>query len=133
MPDNSNNDVRKDPRVSMSEEIHKRDQALTAMIDLWQSGARPEGWPEPLIQIFAQACVPFVRLRGNYLPTPGLEHAKGLLLTGLFWPGHTTFERVPDWIIARTGPGRRDPSLETLAEHTRQHLRVSIRRRQGWT
>lgn len=101
--------------------IAQRDDILSQMIDLLDAGQHPESWPEPLCQIFAQACVPTPRsLERGLRPTPTLEHAKGLRLSGWIWPGKSTFERVPDWVTQRARA--RDPNLEVLAEHVRGHL-----------
>ena len=99
------------------------------MGDLWETGVLPDQWPSPLKQIFAQACVPYVRSRLNVRPLLGAEHTKGLLLVGTFWPGCTTLERVPDWVRELSRPGMRDSELEILADHIRHHLGNEIRRR----
>lgn len=114
-------------------QIRERDQVLAQMGDLWERGVSPEQWPSPLKEIFAQACVPYVRHRLRVRPLLGIEHAKGLLLTGVLWPAHTTLERVPQWIKDLSRPSVRDPDLEVLADHVRHHLGNELRRRSRGT
>ena len=99
------------------------------MVNLWERRVPPDHWQETLRQIFAQACVPHVRSRLPVSPVKGIEHAKGLRLAGLFWPGCTTLERLPQWIAEAASLRRRHPDLEILADHVRQHLGHEISRR----
>ena len=99
------------------------------MVDLWEKRIPPDQWPEPLRQIFAQACVPHVRSHLPVRPVLGIEHAKGLRLVGLFWSGRTTIERLPEWVTEAASLRHRNPDMEILAEHTRQHLSHEISRR----
>ena len=109
--------------------ISARDETINAMANLWEQRIPPDQWPEPLRQIFTQACVPNVRSHLPVRPVLGLEHAKGLRLAGVFWPGRTTLERLPKWITEAASLRRRNPELEILAEHTRQHLGHEISKR----
>ena len=109
--------------------IAERDEVLNQMADLWQRGVSPQDWPPRLRQIFAQACWPNVRPRLPVRPVLGQEHAKALLLVGIFWPGHTTLERVPEWIKDLAALDVRDQDLEILADHVRNHLGREISRR----
>jgi hypothetical protein len=111
--------------------IADRDHTIHAMADLWDKQVPSDQWPEPLRQIFAQACLAHVRSRLAVRTVPGLEHAKGLRLAGKMWIGCTTFERLPLWIREAASVEHRNPDLEVLAEHTRHHLgrEISKRRR----
>lgn len=109
--------------------ISARDETIKKMADLWEQRIPPNRWPEPLRQIFAQACVPHVRSHLSVRPILGLEHAKGLRLAGLFWQGCTTLERLPEWVTEAASLRRRNSDLEILAEHTRQHLGHEISKR----
>jgi hypothetical protein len=106
-----------------------RDQTIHAMADLWDEQVPPEQWPEPLRQIFAQACLARVRSRLPVRTMPGLEHAKGLRLAGRMWIGCTTFERLPLWVREAASAEHRNPDLEVLAEHTRHHLAREMSKR----
>ena len=99
------------------------------MADLWEQRIPPDQWPEPLRQIFAQACLAHVRSHLPVRPVLGIEHAKGLRLSGVFWPGCTTLERLPQWITDAASLRQRKKDLEILAEHTRQHLGHEISKR----
>ncbi|WP_298446019.1 hypothetical protein [Ferrimicrobium sp.] len=90
----------------------------------------PQDWPSRLRQIFSQACWPSVQPRLPIRPVLSQEHAKALLLVGLFWRGHTTRERVPNWIKDLAAPSLRDQGLEILADHVRNHLgrEISVRK-----
>jgi len=105
------------------------DQTIHDMADLWDKRVPPDHWPEPLRQIFAQACLAHVCPRFPIRPVLGLEHAKGLRLAGAVWPGCTTLERLPQWVREAASVQRRNPDLEILAEHTRQHLTHEVRKR----
>lgn len=48
------------------------------------------------------------------------EHAKGLRLMGLFYPGRTTFARVPEW--TKEFLVDRDPDIEHIAERIRADM-----------
>ena len=109
--------------------IAERDEVLRQMVDLWENGVSPQDWSPRLRQIFAQACWPHVRSRLPIRPVLGREHAKALLLVGVFWRGHTTLERVPQWIKDLAAPSVRDQDLEILADHVRHHLGRDISRR----
>ncbi len=102
--------------------IADRDQTIHNMADLWEQQVPPNQWPEPLRQIFAQACLAHVRSNLAVRPVLGLEHAKGLRLAGRMWAGCTTLERLPLWVRETASAKHRNPDLEILAEHTRQHL-----------
>jgi hypothetical protein len=99
------------------------------MADLWEQQVPPNQWPEPLRQIFAQACLAHVRSNLAVRPVLGLEHAKGLRLAGRMWAGCTTLERLPLWVREAASAKHRNPDLEILAEHTRQHLTREMSKR----
>ena len=109
--------------------ISNRDQTIHAMADLWEQQVPPDKWPEPLRQIFAQACLAHVRSNPAVRPVLGLEHAKGLRLAGRMWTGCTTLERLPLWVRKAASAKHRNPDLEILAEHTRQHLQREMSKR----
>ena len=109
--------------------ISDRDETLYAMADLWARQVQPDQWPEPLRQIFAQACLAYIRSRLPVRPVLGIEHAKGLRLAGKMWPGCTTLERLPQWVREAASARSRNPELEILAEHTRQHLTREMSKR----
>jgi len=108
--------------MSTPASIAERDEVLNQMADLWQYGVSPQDWPTRLRQIFSQACWPNVHPRLPIRPVLGPEHAKALLLVGVFWPGHTTLERVPNWIKDLADPDVRDQELAIFADHVRHHL-----------
>ena len=120
-------------RIHNMATISDRDTVLNAMLDECAKGLAPEEWPEPLRQIFAQACWPHVISRTRWIPTLGVEHAKGLLLAGHFWRGATTYERLPGWVRLAAAKSRRIPDYETLAEHVRQHLLGALYNREQLT
>ena len=112
--------------MTTSSSIAERDEVLDQMVDLWENGVSPQDWPSRLRQIFAQACWPYVRPRLPIPPVLGRGHAKALLLVGVFWRGHATRERVPQWIKDLAAPSVRDQDLEILADHVRHHLGPEI-------
>ena len=111
--------------------ISDRGKTIREMADLLDEQISPEQWPEPLRQIFAQACLPHVQSRMKVRPVLGIEHAKGLRLAGRIWLGCTTIERLPQWIHEAALPKNRDSDLEILAEHVRHHLLHEVYRRRG--
>ena len=64
--------------------------------------------------MFAQAVVPFRDSRSL------IESRKGLRLLGYFYPGLTTFDRIPGWI--RGEIKNRDPKEERTAERLRADI-----------
>ena len=109
--------------------IAARDETIKDMADLWEAQVQPDICPEPLQQIFAQACLPSQRSHLPVRPVLGLEHAKGLRLAGRIWLGCTTIERLPQWIHEAASRTNRNPDLEVLAEHVRHHLGHEMSRR----
>lgn len=107
----------------LSESIQRAQKFFNEALILAKSGRPPDEWPEPLIQVYAQAVHP---RHAASLPLIGREIAKGLLLHRYFYASRITVESLPTWITVRAG--HRDPSLEHAAERLRHRLMSALRR-----
>ena len=94
--------------------VERENRILRKVADLLASGIRPEELPAPYRKMFAQAVIPFRDSRSL------IESRKGLRLLGSFFPGLTTFERIPGWI--RQEVEDRDSKEERTAERLRADL-----------
>ena len=99
--------------------VERENRILREVADLLASGVRPEELPIPYRKMFAQAVIPFRDSRSL------IESRKGLRLLGSFFPGLTTFERIPGWI--RQEVEARDPKEERTAERLRADLSRAFR------
>jgi len=108
-----------DERKKVEQNILAEEKALKECMVLFKTGLDPANWPRLQRRYMAQAFVP---KDGPVNP----EHAKGLRLMGLFYPGRTTFARVPEW--AKEFLVDRDPDIEHIAERIRADMGKLIER-----
>ena len=94
--------------------VAREDQIVKEIVELALDGVLPENFPPPYRKMFAQAVVPFRDSRSR------IESRKGLRLLGYFYPGQTTFERIPGWI--RDEIKNRAPKEERTAERLRADI-----------
>ncbi len=102
-----------DERKKVEQNILAEEKALKECMVLFKTGLDPANWPRLQRRYIAQAFVP---KDGPVNP----EHAKGLRLMGLFYPGRTTFARVPEW--TKEFLVDRDPDIEHIAERIRADM-----------
>ena len=99
--------------------IELEEACLRTIMALYIKDPEPERWPVSCKKILAQA---FIAPDGRLDP----EHAKGLRLMALFYPGKSTVLRAPVWV--RNMLAYKTRTNEHLAERVRADLAKLIHR-----
>lgn len=102
-----------DRKRDVEKKIEQEEAHLLKMFNLALSGEEAANWEYPWRLLFSMGVIPSLERLNP-------EHAKGLRLFSVFYPGRTTLERISQWI--RLEVERRDASLNRSAERIRADL-----------